>query len=113
MVVRFITKRFIGSYDNTEEKLYSYTTLVDNELISFEIIDRPGHFNVGNLARAINIAGRPDNNWTFIYPFPADQRFGAAEGDARRSITQGDQGLGQPIEVGRRIYSSLLRHGQV
>lgn len=48
MVVRFITKRFIGSYDNTEEKLYSYTTLVDNELISFEIIDRPGHFNVSN-----------------------------------------------------------------
>lgn len=48
MVVRFITKRFIGSYDNVDEKLYSYTTLVDNELISFEIIDRPGHlhFNV-------------------------------------------------------------------
>lgn len=46
MVVRFITKRFIGSYDNIDEKLYSYTTLVDNELISFEIIDRPGHFNV-------------------------------------------------------------------
>lgn len=49
MVVRFITKRFIGSYDNIDEKLYSYTTLVDNELISFEIIDRPGHFNVSGL----------------------------------------------------------------
>ena len=46
MVVRFITKRFIGTYDNVDEKLYSYTTIVDNELISFEIIDRPGHFNV-------------------------------------------------------------------
>ncbi|XP_058815516.1 ras-related and estrogen-regulated growth inhibitor isoform X2 [Topomyia yanbarensis] len=45
MVVRFITKRFIGEYDPNLEKVYSFHTLVDNELVQFEILDAAGQPN--------------------------------------------------------------------
>ena len=46
MVVRFITKRFIGEYDPNLEKIYTFNTLVDNELVMFEILDAAGQPNV-------------------------------------------------------------------
>jgi hypothetical protein len=46
MVVRFITRRFIGEYDPNLEKIYSFNTIVDNECIFFEILDTAGPLNV-------------------------------------------------------------------
>lgn len=46
MVVRFITRRFIGDYDSTTDKVYNYSTFIDNEMMTFEIIDTPGVRNV-------------------------------------------------------------------
>ncbi|KAG5892302.1 hypothetical protein JTB14_023482 [Gonioctena quinquepunctata] len=42
MVVRFITKRYIGEYDPTLEKIYTFHTLIDNEMVYFEILDTAG-----------------------------------------------------------------------
>ncbi|XP_030755725.1 ras-like protein 3 [Sitophilus oryzae] len=42
MVVRFITKRYIGEYDPTLEKIYSFHTVIDNEMVYFEILDTAG-----------------------------------------------------------------------
>ncbi|CAH0721688.1 unnamed protein product, partial [Brenthis ino] len=42
LVVRFITRRFIGEYDPSLEKIYSYQTIIDNETIYFEILDSAG-----------------------------------------------------------------------
>lgn len=47
MVVRFITRRFIGEYDPNLEKVYTFTTIMDNEAILFEILDaKSGQLNV-------------------------------------------------------------------
>lgn len=46
MVVRFITRRFIGEYDPNLEKIYTHSTIIDNEVILFEILDAAGHLNV-------------------------------------------------------------------
>ncbi|XP_055645052.1 ras-related and estrogen-regulated growth inhibitor isoform X2 [Toxorhynchites rutilus septentrionalis] len=45
MVVRFITKRFIGEYDPNLEKVYTFSTLVDNEFVQFDILDAAGQPN--------------------------------------------------------------------
>eukprot|EP00105_Crassostrea_gigas_P042548 XP_019926696.1 PREDICTED: ras-related and estrogen-regulated growth inhibitor [Crassostrea gigas] len=37
--VRFLTKRFIGEYDQTVESKYKYTTTTDGETITFEVLD--------------------------------------------------------------------------
>ncbi|XP_045459619.1 ras-related and estrogen-regulated growth inhibitor [Melitaea cinxia] len=42
LVVRFITKRFIGEYDPDLEKIYTYQTVIDNETVYFEILDSAG-----------------------------------------------------------------------
>ncbi|CAO1408076.1 unnamed protein product [Diamesa hyperborea] len=42
MIVRYITKRFIGEYDPNLEKVYTFSTIVDNELVVFEILDSAG-----------------------------------------------------------------------
>ena len=39
LVVRFITRRFIGEYDPNLEKVYNFHTLMDNEMVFFEILD--------------------------------------------------------------------------
>ncbi|KAG5684050.1 hypothetical protein PVAND_013301 [Polypedilum vanderplanki] len=41
MVVRFITRRFIGEYD-TRERIYNFNTIIDNETVNFEILDSCG-----------------------------------------------------------------------
>ncbi|XP_049820884.1 ras-related and estrogen-regulated growth inhibitor-like isoform X2 [Aethina tumida] len=42
MVVRFTTRRYIGEYDPTLERIYTYATVIDKELVSFEILDTAG-----------------------------------------------------------------------
>nr|XP_022909403.1 ras-related and estrogen-regulated growth inhibitor-like [Onthophagus taurus] len=42
MVVRFITRRYIGEYDPTLEKVYNFHTVIDNEMVYFEILDTAG-----------------------------------------------------------------------
>ena len=37
--VRFITKRFIGEYDQSTENKYKYRTIVDGEEMAFEVLD--------------------------------------------------------------------------
>lgn len=46
MVVRFITRRFIGEYDTNCDKVYTFDTIIDSEVVVFEIIDAPGLRNV-------------------------------------------------------------------
>lgn len=47
LIVRFITRRFIGEYDPNLEKVYSFTTIMDNEAVLFEILDaKSGQLNV-------------------------------------------------------------------
>lgn len=48
MVVRFITRRFIGEYD-TRECFYNFNTIIDNEMVSFEILDSCGINNQVNI----------------------------------------------------------------
>lgn len=47
MVVRFITRRFIGEYDPNLEKIYTCQTTLDKEQIQFDILDATGHLQVG------------------------------------------------------------------
>ncbi|KAF4523640.1 hypothetical protein B566_EDAN010149 [Ephemera danica] len=42
LVVRFITRRYIGEYDPTLEKLYTFHTLIDGEMANLEILDTAG-----------------------------------------------------------------------
>ncbi|ALC38817.1 CG5160 [Drosophila busckii] len=42
MVVRFITRRFIGEYDPNLEKIYTCQTTLDNESVQFDILDATG-----------------------------------------------------------------------
>ncbi|KAK9688398.1 Ras family [Popillia japonica] len=46
MVVRFITRRYIGEYDPTLEKVYAFHTVIDNEMVYFDILDTAGHTDV-------------------------------------------------------------------
>jgi hypothetical protein len=48
MVVRFITRRFIGEYDSSEQ-LYTYNTTIDKETINFEILDSSGQLVIINM----------------------------------------------------------------
>lgn len=49
LVVRFITRRYIGEYDPTLEKVYTFHTLMDNEMVYFEILDTAGEPHVSFL----------------------------------------------------------------
>ncbi|XP_076068755.1 ras-related and estrogen-regulated growth inhibitor [Oratosquilla oratoria] len=42
LVVRFITRRYIGEYDPTLERIYPCTVVVRGNLVSFEILDSAG-----------------------------------------------------------------------
>lgn len=46
LVVRFITKRYIGEYDPTLEKMYSFHTVIDNDMVYFQILDTAGQPDV-------------------------------------------------------------------
>ncbi|CAH2238778.1 jg11656 [Pararge aegeria aegeria] len=50
LVVRFITRRFIGEYDSSLEKIYAYQTIIDNETVYFEILDSAGDPNESEYA---------------------------------------------------------------
>lgn len=60
MVVRFITRRYIGEYDPTLEKIYTYHTVIDNETVYFDILDTAGqpHVSVDVLKCAIWTHGK-------------------------------------------------------
>ncbi|KAI5703606.1 hypothetical protein M8J75_013864 [Diaphorina citri] len=56
LVVRFITKRFIGEYDPTLEKTYMFHTVMENEMIYFEILDTAGQpYETNNTTLETNI----------------------------------------------------------
>ncbi|CAL4065870.1 unnamed protein product, partial [Meganyctiphanes norvegica] len=42
LVVRYITRRYIGEYDPSLEKIYPHTALVDQETVAFDILDSAG-----------------------------------------------------------------------
>ena len=48
MVVRFITRRYIGEYDPNLEKIYTYCTYLDNDCVQFDILDATGQQNVSH-----------------------------------------------------------------
>ncbi|XP_031623883.1 ras-related and estrogen-regulated growth inhibitor-like protein [Contarinia nasturtii] len=51
MIVRFITRRFIGEYTNLEQT-YTFNTIMDNEPLSFEILDaKSGHIGESDNAK--------------------------------------------------------------
>ncbi|XP_069995219.1 ras-related and estrogen-regulated growth inhibitor isoform X1 [Penaeus vannamei] len=43
LVVRYITRRYIGEYDPSLERVYPHTAVVDSETLAFEILDSAGH----------------------------------------------------------------------
>lgn len=45
LVVRFITKRFIGEYASNQEKICTIQTIFDNEAVQFDILDSPYHLD--------------------------------------------------------------------
>ena len=56
LVVRFITHRFIGEYDPSLEKIYTYNTQLDEEATSLEILDAAGQPHVSDLLLELKIA---------------------------------------------------------
>jgi hypothetical protein len=46
LVVRFITRRYIGEYDPTLEKLYPFHTLIDGDMAHLDILDTAGQPHV-------------------------------------------------------------------
>ncbi|CAH0553102.1 unnamed protein product [Brassicogethes aeneus] len=53
MVVRFTTKRYIGDYDPTLEKVYAHHTVIDNEMMYFDILDTAGQPHVWSVFRDV------------------------------------------------------------
>lgn len=51
MVVRFITRRFIGEYDPNLEKIYTCQTTLDKESVQFDILDATGQLHVSAVTR--------------------------------------------------------------
>ncbi|XP_075153938.1 ras-related and estrogen-regulated growth inhibitor isoform X2 [Haematobia irritans] len=51
MVVRFITRRFIGEYDPNLEKIYTFSTSLDNDYVQFDILDATGQQNETDCAK--------------------------------------------------------------
>lgn len=45
LIVRFITKRFIGEYESNLEKIYTINTIFDNEPVQFDILDAAHHLD--------------------------------------------------------------------
>lgn len=53
MVVRFITRRFIGEYDPNLEKIYTCQTTLDKESVQFDILDATGQLHVSWVERIL------------------------------------------------------------
>lgn len=43
LLVRFVTKKFIGDYDPNLEKMYTYQASMESESVNFEILDTAGY----------------------------------------------------------------------
>ncbi|KAK8404527.1 hypothetical protein O3P69_007641 [Scylla paramamosain] len=42
LIVRYITRRYIGEYDSCQERVYSHTAIVDADTLALEILDSAG-----------------------------------------------------------------------
>lgn len=103
MVVRFITKRFIGEYDPNLEKVYTFNTLIDNEFVLFEILDAAGQPNVITFFSGKGffvVAGAALNRLSFysLSPLQAGGRLSNARGQHT---------------VGGSVHPDVLGRGQV
>jgi len=43
LLVRFVTKKFIGDYDPNLEKMYTHQVSMESEMVNFEILDTAGY----------------------------------------------------------------------
>lgn len=74
LVVRFITSRFIGDYDSSSDKVYTYSTFIDNEMVTLEIIDSPGFRNVcANESIEGHMGGANNEEFSFSFEGRANQ----------------------------------------
>ncbi|XP_071054693.1 ras-related and estrogen-regulated growth inhibitor-like [Onthophagus taurus] len=48
MVVRFITRRYIGESNPALEKVYNFNTVIDSRMVYFEILDSTGQIEQEN-----------------------------------------------------------------
>lgn len=58
LLVRFVTKKFIGDYDPNLEKMYTYQVSMESETANFEILDTAGYVqDVSDAAPILVFAG--------------------------------------------------------
>ncbi|XP_071941301.1 ras-related and estrogen-regulated growth inhibitor-like [Antedon mediterranea] len=73
LMVRYTTKRFIGEYDPTLETLCTYSTTIDNEDVTMEILDTAGHVqNSRGLPNSYSYWG---DAFVFVYSITDPQSF--------------------------------------
>ncbi|EDO49163.1 predicted protein [Nematostella vectensis] len=56
LTVRFLTRRFIGEYDNTLEATYRHHLIVDGQFISLDIMDTAGKNSVEKMSTCLTFA---------------------------------------------------------
>ncbi|XP_064618287.1 ras-related and estrogen-regulated growth inhibitor-like [Liolophura sinensis] len=95
IAVRFLTRRFIGEYDQTSESKYKYTTVVDGESVSFEILDtRSTDGDHGARDDVIRWA----DGFMLIYSVTSRKSFDALH-DIKRRIEEGKKATHVPMVV--------------
>ncbi|VVC24843.1 Small GTP-binding protein domain,P-loop containing nucleoside triphosphate hydrolase,Small GTPase [Cinara cedri] len=55
LLVRFVTKRFIGDYDSNLEKMYMYQVTMDSETVNFEILDTAAYIQYKSCNMEMNM----------------------------------------------------------
>lgn len=93
--VRFLTKRFIGEYDQTSEAKYKYTTVVDGESVQFEILD--------TISENDDLGAREDvirwaDGFMLVYSVVSRKTFDILE-DMRRKIDEAKKGTNIPLVI--------------
>ncbi|XP_077999826.1 ras-related and estrogen-regulated growth inhibitor-like [Glandiceps talaboti] len=70
IVVRYLTKRFIGDYDPNLESVYTQAVKIDEQAITIQLLDTAGDFELGNSIREEQI------KWadTFIFAYSVTDR---------------------------------------
>jgi len=54
LIVRFLTKRYIGEYDHQTENRYKHEAMVDGEPVLFEILDTCPKVNISILHKTLS-----------------------------------------------------------
>ncbi|XP_069135770.1 ras-related and estrogen-regulated growth inhibitor-like [Argopecten irradians] len=104
--VRFLTKRFIGEYDQTIESKYKYTTVVDTESITFEILD--------TISNREDCGARDDvlrwgDGFMLVYSVVSRKSFDALQ-EVKRKIEEAKKGSPAPIlMVGNKCDLAHMR----